>query len=320
MSDNYEDYYIGGDLLENSPTPMAQLKRTPSDTLPRLVDLRPICSPVEDQGKVGSCVANAVVGALELHQIKQGKPLRDLSRLFVYYNARKLEDRIGEPGTSITVAAAAALGMGVCDAKLWPYQTTATDVEPTKHCYEAAANLVAVQVAQVPFDNGVKACLAAELPVVFGMAVAGPLFGWAAVSGEMRPPANGDWPEAGGGHAMLIVGYDDDRNAWLVRNSWGAGWGEEGHVWIDYGVMQYYRRGRGDPVVIGGIQERRQFELSGPSTNSVIATILGNAPADVQAGMKNRRSEIAGELDEHLDKTARDIRNRLRGPGAGGGY
>ncbi|KAH7116174.1 hypothetical protein B0J11DRAFT_495590 [Dendryphion nanum] len=38
-------------------------------------------------------------------------------------------------------------------------------------------------------------------------------------------------------HSLLIVGYDDDRNAWLVRNSWGVGWGDRGYAWVRYGEM-----------------------------------------------------------------------------------
>lgn len=36
-------------------------------------------------------------------------------------------------------------------------------------------------------------------------------------------------------HAVMLVGWDDSRNAWLMRNSWGTNWGEDGYMWIDYG-------------------------------------------------------------------------------------
>jgi len=36
-------------------------------------------------------------------------------------------------------------------------------------------------------------------------------------------------------HAVNLVGWDDSRNAWLMRNSWGTNWGEDGYMWIDYG-------------------------------------------------------------------------------------
>jgi len=38
-----------------------------------------------------------------------------------------------------------------------------------------------------------------------------------------------------GGHCIVIVGYDDNQKAWLVRNSWGSGWGMAGYCWFGYG-------------------------------------------------------------------------------------
>lgn len=43
-------------------------------------------------------------------------------------------------------------------------------------------------------------------------------------------------------HAILIVGWDDDKNAWLIKNSWGPDWGEDGYMWIDYKSNNIGRR------------------------------------------------------------------------------
>lgn len=37
-----------------------------------------------------------------------------------------------------------------------------------------------------------------------------------------------------GGHAVAVVGYDDRAGALLLRNSWGADWGDQGHAWLPY--------------------------------------------------------------------------------------
>jgi hypothetical protein len=55
--------------------------------LPRKVDLRPLCSIVEDQGQLGSCTANALAGALEFLEIKDKVYFEDFSRLFIIMNA-----------------------------------------------------------------------------------------------------------------------------------------------------------------------------------------------------------------------------------------
>ena len=54
--------------------------------LPSKVDLRPLCSKVEDQGQLGSCTANALAGAIEFLELKDKVPFQDFSRLFIYYN------------------------------------------------------------------------------------------------------------------------------------------------------------------------------------------------------------------------------------------
>ena len=41
------------------------------------------------------------------------------------------------------------------------------------------------------------------------------------------------------GHCIVIVGYDDTKQAWLVRNSWGTGWGTNGYGWFGYGQGEY---------------------------------------------------------------------------------
>lgn len=321
MSSKYDDYVIDGMLPDTEGVALPKLERVASVDTPRLVDLRGDCSPVEDQGRVGSCVANAVVGALEFHQIRKGDPLRDISRLFVYYNARRLEDRIGEAGTKTHVALAGLMGWGACSASMWPYQPTMVDVRPTDDCYKAAQKFIGVQFAHAEFDHGVREALAAGFPVCFGMAVSRKLFRPAAITGEIKPPEDGIWEEAPrGGHAMLLVGYDDQRNAWLVRNSWGTAWGDQGHVWIDYEVMRRYTNGRLRPMVVGAIEDHRAFRLSGASIKQVLDTILNRAPKATETDLAGLRRTIASELDEQISKTRSSIRDRLRGPGAGGGY
>ena len=86
---------LGGALLETSPSPAPALALDPSVPSPPAMDLRPYCSPIENQLDVGSCVAQAVVSAIEYLRNRKGLPSVELSRLFVYYNARKLADRVG---------------------------------------------------------------------------------------------------------------------------------------------------------------------------------------------------------------------------------
>ena len=36
-------------------------------------------------------------------------------------------------------------------------------------------------------------------------------------------------------HAITIVGWDDSKESYLIKNSWGTGWGDNGYIWVKYG-------------------------------------------------------------------------------------
>ena len=49
------------------------------------------------------------------------------------------------------------------------------------------------------------------------------------------------------GHAMLFVGYDDSKQAFLLKNSWGAGWQEAGYGWFSY---DWFTQGKIDDAAV----------------------------------------------------------------------
>jgi len=320
MTEDYSDYPIDGSLPDDDSIEMPRLERVASVDTPARVDLRSSCSPVENQGHVGSCVANAVVGAMEYQLIRKRYETRDLSRLFVYYNARRLTDRIGQAGTQNRMAMASILGWGVCPAKMWPYQVAMVDERPTRDCYSAAEGLKGIQFAQTYLGVGLREALACGLPVVFSMRIPTQTFAQTGRSGELHVPKDRKWEEPGGGHSMLMVGYDDDRQAWLVRNSWGAQWGDGGHFWIGDAALKYYASTRQNSFyAVGDIEDSRAFRLAGPSLKDMVQTVMASASQAVRKDMAGLRGGIATDLDDSLSSSRKNIRERLRGPGAGGG-
>ncbi|MEO9970851.1 MAG: C1 family peptidase [Hyphomonadaceae bacterium] len=325
MTNIVDGVVLGGWIPDEADAAVPTLEKVADVRTPGFVDLRSNCSPVENQAAVGSCVANAIVGALEYHQIRNGAKMQDLSRLFVYYNARRLGERIGQSGTTVQRAMAAILGWGVCPASMWPYQTAMVDERPPEDCYKAAENFKGVQIAQTGWGMGCREALANGLPVAFGMSIAMQDFGSRGQGGRtgvIKPPANGKWPEPSGGHAMLMVGYDDARHAWLVRNSWGEAWGDGGYVWIDYDYFNYCTANRRSsaPFVVGQIADVRAYQVTGSSTQDFMAQAFSRAPAQLQAELASVRQGIGSDLDNSLSNARKSIRDRLRGPGAGGGY
>jgi len=306
----------------SSDTPVMQQVDEPERN--QSVDLSPYCSPVENQGTIGSCTANAVLGAVEYLIRRQTGQLIDLSRLFLYYNARRMSDREDvDSGTSMPHAMAAYMGQGACLEENWSYDHARWSLKPPKAVYQEAMlfshyNMGSLQFGRVAANDMRKALLAAGLPIVFAMGVPDELMmKTGGRTGYMPPPKNGKWEDPNGAHAMLIVGFDDQKRAWIVRNSWGTEWGVQGHVFIDYDVMEHYAFQTGY-WALGPFNEHAYFRVMASSGQLTSA----NDP-DLQqeeSSVLDRREEMRGKLKTQADDTRKSVRDRLRGPGVGGGY
>ena len=218
--------------------------------LPTKVDLRAKCPPVYDQGQLGSCTANAIAGAIEFDQKKQGLPEFTPSRLFIYYNERVLE---GTPpsvdsGAQIRDGIKSVASQGVCKETSWPYSDQNTNPnpcpsckyakKPTAACYtEATAHKITVyQRLNSAVISTLKGCLAGGFPFVFGFTVY-ESFESPQVAKTGIVPMPGPQEKVVGGHAVVAVGYDDVKQQFIVRNSWGTSWGLKGYFMMPYGYL-----------------------------------------------------------------------------------
>jgi C1A family cysteine protease len=219
---------------------------------PTHVDLRPHCSPIEDQGPLGACTAHAGVGVLEYFEKRAFNNYIEGSRLFLYKAARNLLQWTGDTGAFLRTTMGAMVLFGVAPEQYWPYRIATFDEEPPAFCYAFAQNYQAISyyrldppgTAKQTLQDRIKTHLAAGLPSMFGFTV------YSSIS-QARPSGKIPFPSPReavvGGHAVVAVGYDDDmtitnatlgsrptKGAFLIRNSWGTGWGDNGYGWLPY--------------------------------------------------------------------------------------
>jgi len=207
--------------------------------LPPKVDLRPEEHfAIYDQGGLGSCTANAIGAAYHFDQIRQGIKDFTPSRLFIYYNERAMEGSIdSDAGAYIRDGMKSLEKLGVCSEHLWPYVETKFTNRPSSHCYEVAKRNRAKQYARVPQTlEAMKGCLNEGFPFCFGFIVMSSFqFPDVALTGWMHMP--GPYDFVMGGHAVLAVGYDDKKEVFIVRNSWGKLWGDKGYFYMPYAYI-----------------------------------------------------------------------------------
>lgn len=207
--------------------------------LPTLVDLRPKCPAVYDQGTLGSCTGNAIAGHMEVNQSLQGiaKTVTP-SRMFIYFNERSIEGTVPyDAGAQIRNGIKTVVKNGACPETSWPYDITKFAVQPTTKCYVEALKHQALEYERVPQEiTRLCGCLAAGFPFVLGFTVY-PSFETAEVArtGNMVMPRLIE--QSLGGHAVLAVGYNMPRKVFIVRNSWGASWGDRGYFYMPFDYM-----------------------------------------------------------------------------------
>lgn len=241
---DFRDYTAQAEKIGSILAKSKALK-TAVKAVPAKVDLSAWCSPIENQGSLGSCTAHAGVGLMEYFERRATGKHIEASRLFLYKVTRNLLGWTGDDGAYLRDTMKAMVLFGVPPEKYWPYRATQFNDEPTAFLYSFAQSYQAIKYYRLDPPGTspdqrlrtIRQYLAAGLPSMFGFSV---------YSSIPAPGEGGDipYPQAGdnldGGHAVVVVGYDDARKigkskgALLIRNSWGTAWGEKGYGWLPY--------------------------------------------------------------------------------------
>ncbi len=207
------------------------------EKLPARIDLRPKCSPIQDQGQLGSCTANALAGNVDLLKKQQLKKVLDFSRLFIYYNERVIEHTIGsDSGAMLRDGIKTLVKQGACPELEWPYDIAEFAKQPSEKAYKDALSYQITSYYRINSLEQMKHTLSTGYPFVFGFSVYESFESpQVASSGIVPLPQKGE--RLLGGHAVMAAGFDDTSKQFVVRNSWGTSWGQKGYCMIPYDYL-----------------------------------------------------------------------------------
>lgn len=260
----------------------------PTASLPPSVDLSQHCTPVKDQGQEGSCTAFSSLAAMEYIGKKFNNGLdANFSEKFTYYVTRVDIARgraSQDSGAYVRDAIKSTVSYGTCLENTWPYSNSLS-TRPSSKAYTEAKKYESVSYTSIRPStniNLVKTTLSQGIPVVIGFTCYSNIFDDSVeVSGIIPLPNN----NIIGGHAVLVVGYDDATNLFKFKNSWGTSWGVNGYGYLPY---QYYNTGDISELWCVLTQtDNNKLIGSGISvvnktlTNTQIAEVLNNVAANI---------------------------------------
>ena len=195
------------------------------------IDLRNKFPPIYDQGYLSSCTANALCGLIGFEH-----PGLFGSRLFLYYNERKLNNSIdSDQGAYISDGIITLQKNGVCLEKEWPY-IKKFNQQPPLSCYQNALKYKALKVYNIQNNKlEMQKYLIDNNPFVVGIAIYSSFMNInVGKTGYVKMP-DINTETFIGGHCVVCVGYNT--KYWIMRNSWGTSWGANGYFYLPYDYL-----------------------------------------------------------------------------------
>ena len=206
--------------------------------LPRHIDLREHCSAVKFQRHLQSCTSHAIAAALEFLEKRDHVQFDDLSRLFIYFNEREItRTTASDSGARIRDGIKSLARHGVCHESSWPYVISKFTRKPPGKCYEEAKRHKITSYHRLRTLTEMRICLAEGFPILCGFSVYESLV-TKKVARTGIAPLPKKHEAVVGGHAVLVVGYEEKTKRFLIRNSWGKHWGQAGYFTVPYEYLE----------------------------------------------------------------------------------
>jgi len=194
-------------------------------------DLRKYINYLPSQENVGCCASSATLVALET-MLSVNRQSVHFSRLFPYYNARKMQDRLGQAGTGLKDVLDSIKQYGVCLNQFWPFSPHRVNKEPTLLAYQNAEQYRVLKYTPIEPDD-FNSSIDKLVPVIIGLQIGRKFKAMEkTLDKQTYMPINSTNNRYSHGHAVTIVGYNS--TGWIISNSFGLNWGDHG-----YGLLPY---------------------------------------------------------------------------------
>jgi hypothetical protein len=283
---------------------------------PAHIDLRRYLWPVEHTGGLYAASASAAVTALEYHCNRMNEPPTNLSAMFVYYNARKLR---GFPetnkGVSIEDALKAIATYGACRETTWAFDERAFAKEPPEAAYAEAKKFAGIN--HYSTSDAFKSLeLGYPVPFIGRMPVR--CLREAGTNGGVFPPLTAEEVQNADrlpNHAMTLVGYDKADNAFIVRNCWGAEWGDKGYCRIAFDAMDVFCPNGSSRLWVITLPKATKDAGTSTGDDRPVSSQTEAAASVAQDLSKKLRDGIRGGLEKDLAEARKRIQDQLRKPG-----
>lgn len=250
---------------------------TISSVLPLSIDLRSKISVMYDQGSIGSCTANALCYNFIFNDNTYVP-----SRLFLYYNSRMLDKTVNnDVGSTLTQGIIALQKYGVCSETVWPYNISKFRDKPPENAYIEGLHHQILEASRVQQTmTSMKGCLTSGFPFVVGILVYSSFERiTVARTGYVTMP-NVKTERILGGHAIICIGYNDAKSVWILQNSWGTKWGDNGYFYLPYNYLL-------NPKLAGDMWTIRKVEVLSPVRRIMVNKAL-EASKHLKTNIKSR--------------------------------
>lgn len=185
--------------------------------------------PIRQQGTIGSCASHAAIGCYEI-QLPKKKYLEG-SELFHYYNTRVHINNTfpKDKGMTIRDSCKALKEYGFAFEFLCPYQTSKFNDRPSKMAYYFSKLYKIEKYERILSIDNVKSSLMKNIPVECGICVNSNFYKLNRDNYLYNPSNRTIY-----GHGVIIVGYNNAKGVFIMRNSWGTGFGNKGYFEMTY--------------------------------------------------------------------------------------